>query len=1506
YVNTCPSSHNTNNTNNNNNNPSSSSSSSSSSSLSCASVSTLKPLSSPLPSLPPSPLVPVSSTSPPSPSSPSSSLPPSSPLVPVSSSTPPSSLPVSTTTPPSSPPPSTSPSSSSSNTITSTTNSVPPPSVVPPSGSLRPSTLSSSSPQPLPPLSSSSSHTISTSSPSHTISTSSPSHTISTSPLHTRRSVSHTCSPSHTCRPTSSRMSSPSHACRSYTSPSHTCRTGTYSSPSHTCRVGSHTSPSHTCRSTASPSHTCRSYTSPSHTCRSHTSPSHTCRSHTSPSHTCRTGSYTSSPCHTYSSSSPCHTTTTTSSSSHTCSPCHTCSSSTPACPLLDFTASDRLRARLCSIIRSTPVGLVSGANLDLLQSYPAFSSSAGVLMSSVVDSSVLYGSTRRKHNTPSDLAHALSPTLHQYDKMSEATSARTPPSPTPTTPPQDKNVPEYLRSDSYGSDAKIITNLLRLARVDIDPITQVGNMTPTPPPSSQRDLTTNTTTTQGPHQYTGTSSSSHRDPNVTAASTPQGSHHYTGTSSPHRDPTITSNHSQDPQDHQQHRDSSTTPQRDSTTNHHQDQDLHQQDPLSRSSESLSDISEEGGTPRGGRVQGFFSRNAPERLSSLFRKSVDSADGKLRGLWRRGASIGSAGTPSSKEGSASVSREGSISRSGSLSREDSIRGDSMSREGSINRSDNNNRSRSRGGSVCVSRSSSKDSVNLEAGVTEYIEGPIPTTTTTTTPTTLPSVSSPSNSSTSSKTPEIESPEPHGLLDETEGPGEGPHIKLRPPRSPNINIRSQGANYSPVPSSPRRTPVTENDPLGALSTPGGHHHQTEGALHTPGDHHQNDRQPQHMNPKLGLDAMPFEDVESRGGSRRACRRVARSATFTEGRSDQDSPSHHIPVQRSANSMWTLTANPSTHHLADNTHSMYDNNTEDDLPTTTTTSTALVASTSSWPLKLSFSSSSGRLGMASNMATVGLREAGKQIEQLTSLYIHPALAEMGHYSPGNFNYRKNELISGGLSSMKSAVTSLSKKYNEIREAISATNTPVKGVHSMRGDGEGDEDSLDGLFWSRRESADIPGILPLDDTQTFMSAAHNASFLSGVTLGGGDPDSVIGGLTSGHQDLFPSLGWDPSGPFCLGLWLTSCTRCHNCTSLLYDEEIMAGWRPDDSNLNTKCTFCEKMTVPLLTITIHDARHIPRPDQHKAGQGGHTGCDTPDRGTGTGEDDTNTNTTQSEARRDDTRPDTATGLRDTGTPLRDNIGALKDNIEAQLQKKGVRLEAITVPYLSPLVLRKELETVLGHEGDHCLTLPAFTDHHPILYWNLLWYFSRLRVPSHLPGLCLSASCVSSRRRDSSWQQADWNNVYVRCLWDNAKYHDELGIPMYVQWQQQQQDTPASPLVSALVRERSKVPRDVMQSVMTAVHIDDLGTALRLVLQELRKRPAPLRRSHFPLYRDLLFFASSCIPPTQLNLTSFDREYRRAYERCEGHQAKLLARSDGPPPIAAVFCRRYFSQLGL
>ena len=33
-----------------------------------------------------------------------------------------------------------------------------------------------------------------------------------------------------------------------------------------------------------------------------------------------------------------------------------------------------------------------------------------------------------------------------------------------------------------------------------------------------------------------------------------------------------------------------------------------------------------------------------------------------------------------------------------------------------------------------------------------------------------------------------------------------------------------------------------------------------------------------------------------------------------------------------------------------------------------------------------------------------------------------------------------------------------------------------------------------------------------------------------------------------------------------ICSCNQCKNCERFIYDEEIMAGWTSDDSNLNTR----------------------------------------------------------------------------------------------------------------------------------------------------------------------------------------------------------------------------------------------------------------------------------------------------------------------------------------------------
>uniref|UniRef100_A0A8C5CYI5 DENN/MADD domain containing 4A n=1 Tax=Gadus morhua TaxID=8049 RepID=A0A8C5CYI5_GADMO len=57
-----------------------------------------------------------------------------------------------------------------------------------------------------------------------------------------------------------------------------------------------------------------------------------------------------------------------------------------------------------------------------------------------------------------------------------------------------------------------------------------------------------------------------------------------------------------------------------------------------------------------------------------------------------------------------------------------------------------------------------------------------------------------------------------------------------------------------------------------------------------------------------------------------------------------------------------------------------------------------------------------------------------------------------------------------------------------------------------------------------------------------------------------------------------------------MSSCSLCKTCDSLVYDEEIMAGWTADDSNLNSTCPFCGTPFVPFLNVHIRDLRPLSK----------------------------------------------------------------------------------------------------------------------------------------------------------------------------------------------------------------------------------------------------------------------------------------------------------------------------
>nr|XP_027203828.1 DENN domain-containing protein 4C-like isoform X2 [Dermatophagoides pteronyssinus] len=299
-----------------------------------------------------------------------------------------------------------------------------------------------------------------------------------------------------------------------------------------------------------------------------------------------------------------------------------------------------------------------------------------------------------------------------------------------------------------------------------------------------------------------------------------------------------------------------------------------------------------------------------------------------------------------------------------------------------------------------------------------------------------------------------------------------------------------------------------------------------------------------------------------------------------------------------------------------------------------------------------------------------------------------------------------------------------------------------------------------------------------------------------------------------------------------MISCTICRGCQSIIYDEEIMSQWLPDDSNLNTRCIHCKTTFVPSLTVYIKDYR-----------------C---------------TNNQQS--------------------------------------SNGRLLDPISVPYLSPLVLRKELENILNGESYSSLILPKFVDNHPIVYWNLVWYFTRLNLPSHIYELALYATSLNSAEiiKISKQYGYSFKDVRVTCMWDNEKFYEN--IPLHQQWlkmKNAESETLSPELLDF---------KNLCQQLIQLIKERDLFKPIQFLISErnkLKKIPGMDLKNLNSLYRELMFLNLIQVPPA-LSVDLFDEEYRSAFESLTNKDKESLICIDYPLPNGAIFCRNLFKPLSL
>ena len=178
----------------------------------------------------------------------------------------------------------------------------------------------------------------------------------------------------------------------------------------------------------------------------------------------------------------------------------------------------------------------------------------------------------------------------------------------------------------------------------------------------------------------------------------------------------------------------------------------------------------------------------------------------------------------------------------------------------------------------------------------------------------------------------------------------------------------------------------------------------------------------------------------------------------------------------------------------------------------------------------------------------------------------------------------------SGLSSAATNLSKKYEEMTATTQAAPlTEAEDDRVSQGSTESRRQSetvtVDGLPQGKnlqlRDSSLSHSFPPADTWSTLTEALWNHLWGDNARS---QPSSNVtqraADITEQFETLYARANTETEErPVALRVEMTTCSKCRVCGSILYDEEIMAGWTAEDSNHNTCCPFCQ--VTPGLALT-------------------------------------------------------------------------------------------------------------------------------------------------------------------------------------------------------------------------------------------------------------------------------------------------------------------------------------
>ncbi|XP_047685936.1 DENN domain-containing protein 4C isoform X3 [Prionailurus viverrinus] len=541
----------------------------------------------------------------------------------------------------------------------------------------------------------------------------------------------------------------------------------------------------------------------------------------------------------------------------------------------------------------------------------------------------------------------------------------------------------------------------------------------------------------------------------------------------------------------------------------------------------------------------------------------------------------------------------------------------------------------------------------------------------------------------------------------------------------------------------------------------------------------------------------------------------------------------------------------------------------------------------------------------------------------------------------------------SGMKQAATVASKMWVAVASAYSYSDDEEETNRDYSFPA-GLEDHILGENMSPNTS--VSGLVPSELTQsnTSLGSSSSSGDVGKLQYSTGEPPfpRSVKGQDFEKSDHGSSQNTSMSSIYqncAMEVLMSSCSQCRACGALVYDEEIMAGWTADDSNLNTTCPFCKSNFLPLLNIEFKDLRgsasfflkpstsgdslqsgSIPlasEPSEHKPVSASAEPdlinfMDFPKQNQTITEETTSAIESSDEIKQASGEVQTMkissvpnslskrnvslTRSHSVGGPLQNidfsqrpfhgiSTVSLPNSLQEVVDPLGKRPNPppVSVPYLSPLVLRKELESLLENEGDQVIHTSSFINKHPIIFWNLVWYFRRLDLPSNLPGLILTSEhCNGGVQLPLSSLSQDSKLVYIQLLWDNINLHQEPGEPLYVSWRNFNSEKKLS-----LLSEEQEATSTLVETIRQSIQHNDVLKPINL-LSQLIKPDMKRQRS---LYREILFLSLVSLGRENIDIEAFDNEYGLAYNNLSSEILEKLQKIDAPPSISVEWCRKCF-----